>query len=124
MDPYDGKASAVATLLRFWDKVRASRMLKLQIEELEARQLLNGSNFAPGPLPLQPSAVVSYANWATERLPFADYGGQVDLFGWGWPGGGGTEVIRLRNVAFAVFDGRGPDPRGLRAFGRQGPPND
>src|SRR5438067_2542195 len=111
-------------LLRFWDKERASRMLKLQIEELEARQLLNGSSFAPGRLPLQPSAAVPYANWATEHLPFADYRGQVDLFGWGWPGEGGTEVVRLRSVVFAVFDGRGPDPRGLRAIGRQVPPND
>ena len=50
-------------------------MDKLQVEELEPRQLLSGTSFSPRPPSSQPSAAGALTAPAAERSPFIDYGG-------------------------------------------------
>ncbi len=97
-------------------------MCNLQMEELEPRQLLDGTGFSPQPPLWQPSAAVAYAAFmVAERSPFVDYGGHARPLGWSWSGEGGVEVGPYRSYAHLGFDGRGPDVLGPHVADHQSP---
>jgi hypothetical protein len=63
-------------------------MYHLQVEELEPRQLLNGTYFSSGPPFSEASAAGTFVAWVTERSAFVEFdvrlpGGEVE-FGLSW----------------------------------------
>jgi hypothetical protein len=78
-------------------------MRKLQVEELEPRQLLNGSGFSYQPLALQPSPTGTVFARVAERAPFVDYGGVR-----AGPGGLDVEVLPPRMMALDSYAGKDP----------------
>ena len=91
-------------------------MSRLQVEELEPRQLLHGLGLSPPRPPSQPFADGSSAALVAERSPPADFDGRHP--GWsgqgGFAGGGGevgpSDRIALRRPDARVAEAPGPRP--------------
>src|SRR5205807_5925101 len=79
-------------------------MSNLKVDELEPRQMLNGTGFASQAAPLQLSAVFTETVALIERLPLVDSGGRFDRTGWvvEATADGGL----FRSVTFPGVDGR------------------
>jgi hypothetical protein len=81
-------------------------MSKLQVEELESRQLLNGSGNFP-PLPRPPFlATFTHSFVMLERTFAIDYENHVGAFDWGWFDRGRADISLLR-----IFFSSGPGGR-------------
>ena len=73
-------------------------MYKLQVEELESRQLLNGTNFLPqAPTSLSLTAF-THSLITAEYSSVIDYEGHTAAFGLGWPDEGGVEITMFRII--------------------------
>src|SRR5947208_1302303 len=87
-------------------------MSKLQLEELESRQLLNGTGILSQPPPSQPLTAFTHSFMMIERAFFMDYDGHVGAFGWGWFEGERADISLLR-ITFSPGPGdRDPVPPG------------
>jgi hypothetical protein len=70
-------------------------MSKLQVEELESRQLMNGTGILSQPPPFQLPAASTHALMTTERTSFIHYDGRISAFGWGWSSGNMPDISLL-----------------------------
>jgi hypothetical protein len=91
-------------------------MANLQVEELEPRQLLNGTGLSPRPPPAQPAAAGAFAGRVVERAPSVDLGGgHAGPVSQGRPGEGGAEVGAPRDIVSRYTGARAWEAPGLHA---------
>jgi hypothetical protein len=91
-------------------------MPNLQVEELEPRQLLNGTGFSPRPPPAQPVAAGAFAGRVDERAPSVDLGGgHAGPVRHGGPGEGGAEVGAPQVIVSSYTGGRAWEATGPHA---------
>src|SRR5438034_982610 len=96
---------------------RREHMSNLKVDELEPRQMLNGTGFGSQVAPLQLSAIFTETMAFIERSPLVDYGGHLDRTGWVVEVT--ADVGLLRSVAFSGFDGKVAALTGLHAPGHE-----
>jgi hypothetical protein len=91
-------------------------MGKLHVEELEARQLMNGTSFSFRPPPAHPLAAGGLISPGAERSPFVDFGGsRAGPGGLGSPDKAGTESSSSWSVSLRAAEGGPPEAPVLRA---------
>src|SRR5581483_10811956 len=93
-------------------------MRKLRFEELEQRQLLNGSFLPPHFSPPQLPVVITYISVINERLPLGGYDGQAISLGRSWLAEAEREIGRVFAAAYPGFADRSLEVHFLRAPGR------
>src|SRR5215472_1342735 len=87
-------------------------MSRLQVEELESRQLLNSPGiFSQSPF-AQTLEAFSHSLMTAERALFVDYEDHIGAFAWGWSDGARADMSPLRIIFSVGPGGRDPLPPG------------
>jgi hypothetical protein len=96
-------------------------MHHVHMEELETRQLLNGTVFELRLPPAQAFAVIGYDFRMTGLLHLVDYGWHSGPIAWGRLGQSGMAISVFWEIGGPGFGGRGPGEPGLPALARPSP---